>query len=138
MSLPLLVVLGVFVAVAGIAAFWQLGMKERSARDAASQFAAALVADDPGAAPAGGGDYVTRVRAHFGPVRSARVIGAHNETVRDRFPGADDRGRTHTFAVAQLLLRTERGPAVLEVEFDDGSLLGGRAISGVRELESYE
>jgi hypothetical protein len=138
MSLPLLAGLAVCMAVVAVAAYWQLGMKEKSARDASTRFAAALVDNDPGAAPPGAGDYVTGVRAYFGPVTSARVIGAHNKTVRDRFPGVDDRGRRRTFSVAQLLLRTERGPAVIEIVFDNGALLKSEKVSGVYELEPYE
>lgn len=138
MSLPLLAALAVLVAIGAGVAYWQLGVKEKSARDAASRFAAALVDNDPAAAPAGGREYVAGVRAYFGPVRAARVIGARNKTVRDRFPAVDDRGRTHTFPVAQLLLRTKRGPAVIEVEFDSGALLGSGGVTAVHELEPYE
>jgi hypothetical protein len=38
----------------------------------------------------------------------------------------------------QLLLRTERGPAVIEIEFDTGALLKSEEVSGVYELEPYE
>ena len=138
MSLRLIFTLAVFLAVAVVAAHWQLGVKEKSARDAATRFAAALVDSDPGAAPPGAGHYVSGVRAYFGPVRSARAIGDHNRTVRDRFPGVDDGGRRRTFPVAQLLLRTERGPAVIEIEFDNGALLNSEEVSGVYELEPYE
>jgi hypothetical protein len=138
MSLRLIFTLAAFLAVAAVAAYWQLGMKETSARDAATRFAAALVDNDPGAAPPGAGDYVRGVRAYFGPVRSARLIGDHTRTVRDRFPGVDDRGRRRAFPVVQLMLRTERGPAVIEIEFDDGALLKSEEVSGVYELEPYE
>lgn len=138
MSLRLIFTLAVLLAVVAVAAYWQLGMKEKSARDAATRFAAALVHNDPGAAPPGAGDYVTGVRAYFGPVTSTRVIGAHNKTVRDRFPGVDDRGRRRTFPVVQILMRTERGPAVIEIEFGNGALLKSEKVNGVYELEPYE
>src|SRR5215211_2403222 len=135
MSLRLILTLAVLLAVVAGAAYWQLGMKEKSARDAATRFTAALVHNDPGAAPPGAGDYVTGVRAYFGPVTTARVIGAHNKTVRDRFPGVDDSGRTRTFPVAQLLMRTERGPAVIEIECENSALLKSEKVSRVYELE---
>jgi hypothetical protein len=122
--------LGVIVAVVGAVAYWQLDMKENTARDAASRFAAALVGNDPAAAPSGGHDYVRGVRAYFGPVKEARVIGSHTESFRQM-------NTTHSFAVADVFLRAERGPAVIEVEFDDGSLLDSEEITGVREINPY-
>jgi hypothetical protein len=118
----------VFMAVVAVALFWLLGKQEQTARHAATQFAAAVVHNDPGAAPDGAGDYVTGVRAHFGPVTNARVIGAHNKAVGEE-------PNTRTFFVAELLLRTERGPAVVELEFDNHDLLGSEEVSGLYELE---
>jgi hypothetical protein len=122
--------LGVIVAVVGAVAYWQLDMKENTARDAASRFAAALVDNDPAAAPSGGHDYVRGVRAYFGPVKDARVIGSHTESFRQM-------NTTHSFAVADVFLRAERGPAVIEVEFDDGSLLDSEEITKVHEINPY-
>jgi hypothetical protein len=118
----------IFMAVVAVALFWLLGKQEQTARHAATQFAAALVHNDPGAAPAGAGDYVRGVRAHYGPVTNARVIGAHNKAVGEE-------PYTRTFFVAELLLRTERGPAVVELEFDNHDLLGSEEVSGLYELE---
>jgi hypothetical protein len=64
MSLRLIFTLAVFLAVAVVAVYWQLGVKEKSARVAATRFAAALVDSDPGAAPPGAGHYVSGVRAY--------------------------------------------------------------------------
>jgi hypothetical protein len=117
-----------FMAVVAVALLWSLGKSEKTARQAATQFAAALVHDDPGAAPPGAGDYVTGVRAHFGPVASARVIGAHNKAVGEE-------PYTRTFFVSELLLRTKHGPAVVELEFDNHALPGSEEVSGVYELD---
>jgi hypothetical protein len=118
----------VFMAVVAASVFWLLGKQEQTARHAATQFAAALVHNDPGAAPAGAGDYVTGVRAHFGQVTNASVIGAHNKAVGEE-------PYTRTFFVAELLLHTRRGPAVVELEFDNHDLLGSEEVSGLYELE---
>jgi hypothetical protein len=120
--------LAVFMAVVAVALFWLLGKQEQTARHGATQFAAAVVNNDPGAAPGGAGDYVRGVRAHFGPVTNARVIGAHNKAVGEE-------PNTRTFFVAELLLRTKRGPAVVELEFDNHNLLGSEKVSGLYELE---
>jgi hypothetical protein len=118
----------VFMALVALAVFWVLGKQEQTARQTATRFAAALVHNDPGTAPGGASDYVTGVRAHFGPVADATVIGAHNKAVGEE-------PHTRTFFVAELLLRTRRGPAVVELEFDNHDLLGSQEVSTVWELE---
>jgi hypothetical protein len=121
---------GAIVAVAfTVTLFWILGKSEQTARDASTRFAAALVHNDPSAAPPGADDYVTGVRSYFGPVTSARVIGARNEHVR-----TGDNADTRSFCVTQLLLRSKRGPAVIEVEFDNHALFSDR-VSSVHEVE---
>lgn len=127
-TLPLVLALAVVVAVGAALVHWQFGTQEKTARDAATRFAAALVANNPGTAPPGGGDYVTGVRAYFGPVRGARVIGTDRKTARSN-------SGTRNFPVVQLLLRAERGAAVIELEFDNGAFLGSEEISAVYELE---
>jgi hypothetical protein len=102
----------VLLAVATVVVLWLNGKSETTARDGATRFATALVHNDPGAAPPGAGDYVTGVRAYFGAVRSARVIGAHN-----RYINGTNRHTRSSFFVSDLLLRTESGPAVIELEF---------------------
>jgi hypothetical protein len=69
---------------------------------------------------------VRGVRAYFGPVGAARLIGSHQRTIGQ----AED---AQSFYVAELLLTTRRGPAVVEVEFDNGSINSDR-ISSVYEL----
>jgi hypothetical protein len=121
---------GAVVAVAFTAIlFWILGKSEQTARDASTRFAAALVHNDPSKAPPGADAYVTGVRAYFGPVTSARVIGARNKHVN-----TGDNADTRSFFVTQLLLRSKRGPAVIEVEFDNHALFSDR-VSSVSEVE---
>ena len=106
-----------FMVAVAVAVFWLLGKSEESTRHASAQFAAALEKNDPSAAPAGGADYVEGVRAYFGPVTSAEVVDAHNKSIN-----TGDSADTRSYFVADLLLRTKRGAAVIELEFDNHSL----------------
>jgi hypothetical protein len=106
------VLAGAFLAVAIVVGVWLNGISESKARDAAARFGAALVHNDPRLAPSGDGDYVRGVRAYFGPVTSARVIGAHSRHVN-----TFNRYQSREFSVAELAMSTRRGPAVLEFEF---------------------
>jgi hypothetical protein len=123
--------IAVFSAALAVALFWYLGKAEQSARHASTQFAVALEHGEPSAAPAGAADFVEGVRAAFGPVTSARIIDAHNKGI-DTGDSAD----TRSYFVADLLLRTERGAAVIELEFDNHSLNPtNETVSGVHELK---
>jgi hypothetical protein len=121
-------VAAVLMAVAMAVAFWVGAESESKARDAATRFAAALVHNDPGAAPAGADDYVKGVRAYFGAVKSARVIGARTKVIN-----GSNRYESRELSVAELLLGTERGPAVIQLEF---TVLSGR-VNGIRELQPF-
>jgi hypothetical protein len=121
----------VLVVVSGAAItgaiFWAIGKNEEAAGHAAARFADALVHDDQDAAPPGAREYVTGVRAYFGPVTSATVIGTHNEHA-----GSGQSQRT--FPVADVLLDTEQGPAVIELAFDSGGFASEK-VTGVYELD---
>jgi hypothetical protein len=52
------------VIVGGI--FWGIGKNKQAAGHAATRFAAALVENDPGAAPKGSPEYIKGLRAYFG------------------------------------------------------------------------
>src|SRR6185503_4317372 len=65
-------------AIVGVV-FWGIGKNEQAAADAATRFAAALVENDPDAAPKGSPEYIRGMRAYFGPVTGARVLDTHNE-----------------------------------------------------------
>jgi hypothetical protein len=119
---------GILLAVATAVAVWANGKSENTGRDAAARFAAALVHDDPGAAPPGAGDYVRGVRAYFGPVKSARMIGAHTKLINGL-----NRHESRQLSVAELLLDTERGPAVIELEF---TFLSDR-VNSIHELHPH-
>jgi hypothetical protein len=112
------------------AVFWALGKNEQAAGDAGARFARALVHDDRGAAPDGAREYVTGVRAYFGHVTGARVIGTHNEH-------AGSGNSQRTFPVADLLLHAARGRAVIELAFDNGGFASDK-VTGVYELDPEE
>ena len=108
--------------------FWAIGKNEHAAGHGAARFAAALVHHDRHAAPEGAREYITGVRAYFGPVTGARVIGTHNER-------ADSGTKSsRTFPVADLMLRGARGPAVIELAFDNGGI-GSEEVTSVYELD---
>jgi hypothetical protein len=121
----------VYVVVSGTlilgGVFWLIGKNEEAAGRAAAKFAAALVKNDPGAAPKGSPEYVRGMRTYFGAVTGARVIGTHNER-------ADANTNTsRTYPVADLLLRSSRGPAVIELAFDNGGI-GSEKVTAIYEL----
>jgi hypothetical protein len=120
-----LAVVSAAVIVGGV--FWGIGKNKEAAGRAATRFAAALVENDPGAAPKGSPEYIKGMRAYFGDVSGARVIGTHNER-------ADANTNTsRTYPVADLLLRTKRGPAMIELAFDNGGI-GSEKVTGIYEL----
>jgi hypothetical protein len=118
-------VVALTAAVAVVIFVWNAA-NETTARQATTRFGATLVHNDPNAAPPGAADYVSGVRAYFGAVSSAQLIGSHQKAVGHE-------PDTRSFYVAELLLRTRRGPAVVEVEFDNDSINSDR-VSSVYEL----
>jgi hypothetical protein len=120
----------VIVAVAMVALFWILRASNERTIHASTKFATALVNNDPSAAPKGGADYVKGVRAYFGGVSSARVIDSHNHSIN-----TGDSADTRSYYVGDILLATKRGPAVIELEFDNQSLANSsEKISSIHEL----
>lgn len=117
-----------FMAVVGLVCLVLLGKEEKTARQSATRFAAALVHDDPAAAPPGAAEYVHGVRRYFGPVTSAKVIGAHNKGIN-----TGDNADTRSFFVVEMLLESRRGPAVIELEYDNHALMSER-VSRIYEL----
>ena len=127
-GLPIVVVAAVSAAAIVGAVFWAIGKNQQAAGRAGARFAAALVENDPGAAPKGGPDYIKGMRVYFGAVTGARVIGTHNE----RADANTDTSRT--YPVADLLLQSAHGPAVIELAFDNGGI-GSEKVTGVYELD---
>jgi len=107
--------------------FWLLSNGDKAARSASTQFVGALVRDGS-VPPKGASDYVRGVRAHFGDIKGGRVIAARNHSV-----GSGQSSRT--YYVADVLLQTARGPAVVELEFDSPSLTySSERVTGISEL----
>lgn len=100
-----------------------------AARHGATAFAAALVHNNPQAAPQGAEQYVTGMRHYFGGVTSATLYRTHNHSVN-----TGNSADTRTYIVADVLIESRRGPAVLEVDFDNGSI-GSDHVSSIRELD---
>ena len=120
----------IFTAAICAFVFWMLAKGEESASKASTQFATALVKNDPSLAPKGGADYLEGLRSQFGEVSDARVIETRNHHV-----GSGDDGRT--YYVSDLLLQTARGAAVVQLEFDSMQLISD-TVTNVRELEPRE
>lgn len=120
---------GILVATLALAIFWLLGKELKAAHQGATNFGAALVRNDPSAAPSGAAAYINGMRTYFGPVSSAVVIGSHNRGVN-----TGDEADTRNYYVVEMLLGTRRGPAAVELEFDNHSI-GSDRISGVHELK---
>jgi hypothetical protein len=118
-----------FAAIIGVVCVVLLGKEEQTARGSANRFASALVHNRPTAAPDGSAPYVSGVREYFGGVTGARVIGAHNKSVN-----TGDSADTRSFFVVQMLLATKRGPAAIELEYDNHALLS-ETVSRVYELD---
>jgi hypothetical protein len=112
-----------------LAISWLNGEDAQGGKRGAAKFATALVTGDPSAAPSGDEQYVSGVRAYFGPVSSAKLIGGHERGVN-----APDHTDERTYYVAEMLIQSKRGPAALELDFDDGAI-GSDRITGVHELE---
>ncbi len=121
-----------FASALAVTISWLNAKDSKGGHLGATKFAAALVHNDPSAAPAGASAYVGGVRAHFGPVTSARVIGGHERGVN-----SPDHADERTYYVIEMLIQSRRGPAALELDFDDGAI-GSQRISGIHELKPSE
>jgi hypothetical protein len=117
-----------FIATIAVAVSWQNAVNEKTTRHSATRFAAAVVHNDPGSAPPGAAPYVRGVRAYFGPVTGARFLADHDKGIN-----TGDESDTQSYFVAELLLHTRRGPAVIELAFDNHAINSDR-VSGVYEL----
>lgn len=127
----LMILAGVAVLSVGLllAISWFNGKDAQGGKRGADKFATALTHNSPSAAPTGDAQYVAGVRAYFGPVSSAKLIGGHERGVN-----APNQADERTYYVAEMLIQSKRGPAGLELDFDDGAI-GSDKISGVHELQ---
>jgi hypothetical protein len=118
-----------FAAALAFAIQFLIAKDTNAARHGANAFATAVVHDDPRAAPQGAEEYVSGVRRYFGDVSSASIYRTHNHGVN-----TGNTADTRTYIVADMLLESKRGPAVLEIDFDNGSI-GSDRVSSIRELD---
>src|SRR4051812_39743696 len=98
----------VFAVLLAAFLFWYLGNEEDAVTKSTDEFIAALEAKDPDAAPKGGADYVRGIPIAFGPVQDAERLKVEKIS---RGSGSNSR----SFWVSEVLLRTERGAAVVEI-----------------------
>jgi hypothetical protein len=107
----------VFMAGLGAFLFWYLGGQEKAATTQAKKFIAALEKHDPAAAPPKGDDYVRGIWRTYRSVDSAELVDTHQKHHRDR---NSDSG--YSWWVADMLLHTGRGLAVVELAFEPNHL----------------
>ncbi|HEY1596326.1 MAG TPA: hypothetical protein VGF74_13085 [Thermoleophilaceae bacterium] len=127
----ILILAGTAILAVGLllAISWMNGKDSKAAQRGAAKFATALVAAKPSVAPDGAASYISGARSYFGPVTSAKIIGGHERGVNSQ-DTADER----TYYVVEMLIQSKRGPAALELDFDDGAI-GSDRISGIHELK---
>src|SRR4051812_5191957 len=105
--------------MAGLGAFlfWYLGGQEKAATAEAKKFIAALEKHDPSAAPPKGDEYVRGFWKTYRRIDGADLVGTHQKHHRD---SGSDSG--YSWWVADMLLHTGRGLAVVEVAFEPNHL----------------
>jgi hypothetical protein len=121
----------VFAAALLLAINWMNGKDAKAGHEGAAKFAAALVHNNP-AADADASSFVNGVRAYFGPVSSATMIAGHERGVN-----APDNADERTYYVIEMLIQSKRGPAALELDYDNHSL-GSDRITSVHELKPQD
>ena len=107
------------LGIAALAAFlfWYLGGQEKAATREANKFIAALVKNDPAAAPRKGDEYVRGVWRVYRRVDSATLVDTHQRSTHHSTSGSG-----HSWWVADILLHTGRGLAVIELAFEPNHL----------------
>jgi hypothetical protein len=107
-----------FMAGLGAFLFWYLGGQEDAAEREANKFISALEKNKPSAAPENGDDYVRGVWRAYRRVDSAELIDTHQRSSRS----SSARNSGSSWWVADILLRTGRGLAVVELAFERNNL----------------
>jgi hypothetical protein len=102
-----------FMAALGAFLFWYLGGQEKAATTQTKKFISALVKNDPSAAPRNGDDYVRGVWKAYRRVDSAKLIDTHQRSSKHTNSNSG-----YSWWVADMLLHTGRGLAVLELKFE--------------------
>ena len=103
----------IFMAALGGFLFWYLGGQESAAKEQANKFIGALEANRPGDAPENGDDYVRGVWKTFRRVDSVELLKTRQKSFRHRNTTGG-----YSYWVADMLLHSGRGLAVLELSFE--------------------
>jgi hypothetical protein len=120
-------IFALFIAI-GALFIWVSAKNSGGAREASTQFAAAVVDKNPRLAPKGAEDYVAGIEQRFGAVSRARVIDTRNT-----HHGHGDSATSNY--VSDVLLDTARGPAVVELVFDAAFMVWGtKTVTDIEEL----
>jgi hypothetical protein len=117
----LILILGgtlIFMAGLGAFLFWYLGGQEDAAKREANKFISALVKNKPDAAPEHGDDYVRGMWKAYRRIDSAKLIDTHQRSSRR---GSSSNSGS-SWWVADMLLHTGRGLAVVELAFEANNL----------------
>ena len=107
-----------FMAALGGFLFWYLGGQEKAATKEANKFITAVEKNDPSLAPRNGDDYVRGIWRAYRRVDDVKLIKTRQKTRRS---GSASRGGS-SYWVADMLLHTGRGLAVLELSFEANHL----------------
>jgi hypothetical protein len=106
-----------FMVALGGFLFWYLGGQEKAAKREANKFITALVKDDPSAAPQKGDEYVRGIWRFYRRVDSAKLIDTHQRSTHH-----SNGNSGYSWWVADMLLHTGRGLAVVELAFEPNHL----------------
>jgi hypothetical protein len=107
-----------FMAALGGFLFWYLGGQEEAATREANKFITAVEKNDASIAPRNGDDYVRGIWHAYRRVDDVELIKTRQKTRRS---GSASRGGS-SYWVADMLLHTGRGLAVLELSFEANHL----------------
>jgi hypothetical protein len=112
LTVTLVLVLIFFAVLGGFLYHVVHGLSER-VKHSSNDFAAALVANDPGKAPHEAAKFVPKVHAFYGHVSTATVVSRENEcgNCGSRSGG----GNSHW--LVDILLRTHKGPVLLRLVY---------------------
>jgi hypothetical protein len=106
-----------FMAALGGFLFWYLGGQEEAATTEAKKFINAVEQNDASIAPRNGDDYVRGIWRAYRRVDGAELLKTRQKSHRDRNSTSG-----YSYWVADMLVHTGRGLAVLELSFEPNHL----------------
>ena len=120
-----------FAGAIGGFVWWYEGNEKGAAREASNELAAALVDNEPSAAPDAAGEYVSGMRKYFGPINEAKTVDVRQV---DNYSETTNTANDRSWWTSTLYLRTERGAALVLVTFADSFDPRDAEVEDVREL----